>query len=271
MIAQAHTQPASAGVAPAQTTQHRLIGVVMTMFFAFGFCTTLMDTLVPKFKAMFALNYAEVMLTQFSFFGAYFIVSLPAGWLLSRIGYLRSMVCGLLLMAAGAAGFAPAAALGTYPGFLTALFILAAGVTVVQVAANPLAAIAGPADQAPSRLTLAQAFNSVATVAAPQFGRLPDPVAPGRSARGRRPRATGCLPGQPGAGFRAAVRCHRRRAAVAGAGLLAGARLVPAGPGTGQHRLHAPAGPAAPCLRRCLHLHLCRRGGRDRQAPSPTT
>ena len=148
----------------------RLLALMMSMFFAFGFCTVLVDTLVPKFKSMFSLSYTEVMLTQFCYFGAYFIVSLPAGWLLSRIGYLRGMVVGLLLMAAGAFGFIPAALAGIYPGFLAALFILATGVTIVQVAANPVTAAAGAAKTAPSRLTLAQALNSVATMIGPLFG-----------------------------------------------------------------------------------------------------
>jgi FHS family L-fucose permease-like MFS transporter len=143
---------------------------MMPMFFAFGFCNVLVDTLVPKFKAMFSLSYSEVMLTQFCYFAAYFIVSAPAGWLIGRIGYLPSMVSGLLLMALGAFGFLPAAMVGIYPGFLAALFVLAAGVTIVEVAANPAAAVAGPASQASSRLSLAQAFNSAATMVAPLFG-----------------------------------------------------------------------------------------------------
>src|SRR5579871_2486375 len=148
----------------------RLIGLVMALFFAFGFCTVLVDTIIPKLKATFALDYAEVMLTQFCFFGAYFIVSLPAAWLLSRIGYLQGVVVGLVLMAAGCLLFTPAANAGIYPGFLGALFILAAGVTIVQVAANPLATSAGDPKRASARLTLAQAFNSVATMVGPIFG-----------------------------------------------------------------------------------------------------
>jgi FHS family L-fucose permease-like MFS transporter len=165
----AEPAPTAGGLA-STPRQARLLGLMMSMFFAFGFCTVMVDTLVPKFKAMFALSYTEVMLTQFCYFGAYVVFSAPAGWLLSRIGYLPSMVLGLLLMAAGALGFAPAALLGTYPGFLAALFVLAAGVTIVQVAANPVTALAGPEDKAPSRLTLAQALNSVATMVGPQFG-----------------------------------------------------------------------------------------------------
>src|SRR5258708_37259057 len=148
----------------------RIIGLVMTLFFAFGFCTVLVDTIIPKLKATFALSYAEVMLTQFCFFGAYFLVSLPAAWLHSRIGYLKGVAVGLLLMALGCLLFTPAANAGVYPGFLLALFILASGVTIVQVAANPLATGAGDPEHAPSRLTLAQAFNSLATTVGPIFG-----------------------------------------------------------------------------------------------------
>ena len=134
----------------------RVIGLVMALFFAFGFCTVLVDSIIPKLKATFALSYAEVMLTQFCFFGAYFLVSLPAAWLHSRIGYLQGVAVGLLLMALGCLLFTPAANAGVYPGFLLALFILASGVTIVQVAANPLATRAGDPERAPSRLTLAQ-------------------------------------------------------------------------------------------------------------------
>jgi len=142
----------------------------MALFFAFGFCTVLVDSIIPKLKATFALSYAEVMLTQFCFFGAYFLVSLPAAWLHSRIGYLKGVAVGLLLMALGCLLFTPAANAGVYPGFLFALFILASGVTIVQVAANPLATGAGDPAYAPSRLTLAQAFNSLATTVGPIFG-----------------------------------------------------------------------------------------------------
>jgi FHS family L-fucose permease-like MFS transporter len=142
----------------------------MSLFFAFGFCTVLVDTLIPKLKAMFHLSYAEVMLTQFCFFLAYLVISAPAGWLITRIGYLRGVTVGLLVMAAGCLLFTPAAWLGLYPGFLLALFILASGVTTVQVAANPMTANLGEPRTAHSRLTLAQAFNSVATMVGPIVG-----------------------------------------------------------------------------------------------------
>jgi FHS family L-fucose permease-like MFS transporter len=158
---------AIAGNAP---HQKKLLALMMSMFFAFGFCTVIVDTLIPKLKALFALNYAEVMLTQFCFFGAYFVISTPAGWLITKVGYLRGITIGLAVMAAGALMFTPAARIGVYPGFLAALFILASGVTIVQVAANPLTASLGDPARAPSRLTLAQAFNSLATMVGPLVG-----------------------------------------------------------------------------------------------------
>lgn len=148
----------------------RLIVLVMALFFAFGFCTVLVDTLVPKLKGLFSLSYTEVMLTQFCFFSAYLIVSLPAAAMLARIGYLRSVTAGLVAMAVGCLLFTPAAEAGVYPAFLGALFVLASGVTIVQVAANPLATSAGNPLSASSRLTLAQAFNSFATMVGPLFG-----------------------------------------------------------------------------------------------------
>ncbi|MYN43596.1 glucose/galactose MFS transporter [Pseudoduganella sp. FT93W] len=165
----------------------------MMLFFAFGFCTVLVDTLVPKLKGLFALNYAEAMLTQFCFFGAYFIVSLPAARLIRQLGYLESVTMGLVIMAAGCLAFTPAAEHGSYPAFLAALFVLATGVTIVQVAANPLAARVGDPRHAHSRLTLAQAFNSLATAIGPLFGAafiLSDegaaPIASGLSAAAQR-------------------------------------------------------------------------------------
>ncbi len=148
----------------------RLIALVMLLFFAFGFCTVLVDTLVPKLKGLFSLSYTEAMLTQFCFFGAYFIVSLPAARLVSRLGYLESVTLGLVIMAAGCLAFTPAAEHGSYVAFLAALFVLACGVTIVQVAANPLATSVGDPQRAASRLTLAQAFNSLATAIGPLFG-----------------------------------------------------------------------------------------------------
>ena len=154
---------------PINSSKH-VIALIMSLFFAFGFCTVLVDTLIPKLKDLFALSYNEVMLTQFCFFGAYFIISIPASKLINRIGYFQSVTLGLVIMALGCWSFTPAAQHGSYPAFLLALFILASGVTIVQVAVNPLTTIVGNPQQAHSRLTLAQAFNSLATAIGPLFG-----------------------------------------------------------------------------------------------------
>jgi len=147
-----------------------MVPLVVMLFFAWGFATVLVDTLIPKLKALFSLDYTEVMLTQFCFFLAYLVVSLPAGALIARIGYLRGIVAGLLLMALGCSFFSPAAMLGVYPGFLLALFVMAAGITTLQVAANPLIAILGDPARSHSRLTFAQAFNSLGTTIGPFVG-----------------------------------------------------------------------------------------------------
>lgn len=147
-----------------------MVSLVVALFFVWGFSTVLVDTVIPKLKALFELSFAEVMLTQFSFFIAYFVVSVPAGNLIGRIGYMRGIVVGLVVMAAGGLMFAPAAALGIYPGFLVALFVLASGITLLQVAANPLIAALGDPTRSHSRLTLAQAFNSLGTTIGPWVG-----------------------------------------------------------------------------------------------------
>ena len=147
-----------------------LVPFVVALFFAWGFATVMIDTLIPKLKGLFALNYAEAMLTQTAFFIAYFLVSIPAGVLLSRIGYLRGIVVGLVVMAIGCVTFAPAASAGVYWGFLVALFIMAAGITTLQVAANPLIAVLGASKSSHFRLNLAQAFNSLGTFIGPMVG-----------------------------------------------------------------------------------------------------
>jgi FHS family L-fucose permease-like MFS transporter len=148
----------------------RLVPVVVTLFFAWGFATVLIDTLIPKLKGLFALTYAQAMLTQFAFFLAYLVISVPAGVLLSRIGYMRGIVTGLAVMIVGCLLFAPAAAFGVYWGFLLALFTMAAGITTLQVAANPLIAVLGAPERSHSRLNLAQALNSLGTFIGPFVG-----------------------------------------------------------------------------------------------------
>jgi FHS family L-fucose permease-like MFS transporter len=149
---------------------HALVILVFALFFFFGGITSLNDVLVPKLKGLFQLDYAEAMLTQFAFFTAYFFISLPAGVLVSRIGYMRAAMVGLGVMALGCLLFVPAAGSGLFWTFLVALFVLAAGVTIVQVVANPLISALGNPATASSRLTFAQAFNSLGTTVMPYLG-----------------------------------------------------------------------------------------------------
>jgi MFS transporter, FHS family, L-fucose permease len=143
---------------------------VFVLFFAFGGITSLNDVLIPKLRGLFTLSYGEVMLIQFAFFAAYFIVSIPAAALVRRIGYMRSAVTGLLIMTAGCVLFIPASAQGLFGLFLLALFVLAAGITTVQVVANPLISMLGKPATVSSRLTFAQAFNSLGTTVFPYVG-----------------------------------------------------------------------------------------------------
>jgi FHS family L-fucose permease-like MFS transporter len=148
------------------------LAVVTTLFFMWGFLTCLNDILVPHLKPIFDLNYARVMLIQFAFFGAYFLFSLPSARIVDWIGYQRSMVVGLLTMGLGAFLFVPAASVPSFPLFLGALIVLAAGITCLQVAANPYVTVLGRPETASSRLNLTQAFNSLGTFLAPFFGGL---------------------------------------------------------------------------------------------------
>jgi len=143
---------------------------VFALFFIFGGLTSLNDVLIPKLKGLFSLTYGEVMLVQSAFFIGYLLVSIPAGFLVARIGYMRAAVSGLLLMAAGCLLFLPAAAASQFVAFLGALLVVAAGITIVQVVANPLISILGRAETAHSRLTFAQAFNSLGTTVFPYVG-----------------------------------------------------------------------------------------------------
>jgi FHS family L-fucose permease-like MFS transporter len=144
--------------------------VLTSLFFVWGLLTSLNDILVPHLKAIFTLSYLQAMLIQFCFFGAYFIVSLPAGYLVEKVGYRLSIVLGLCAAGLGCLGFYPAASAQSYPLFLAALFVLASGITLLQVAANPCVASLGSEDTAPSRLNLSQAFNSLGTTIGPLLG-----------------------------------------------------------------------------------------------------
>jgi MFS transporter, FHS family, L-fucose permease len=157
--------------APA-STNYSAMAMVTTLFFMWGFVTCLNDILIPHLKSIFDLNYAEVMLVQFAFFSGYFIFAMPAGKLIEWIGYKRTMIVGLLTMAVGAILFLPAASLPSFPFFLAALIIVAAGMTALQVSANPYVSVLGPSATFSSRLNLTQAFNSLGTTIAPYFGSL---------------------------------------------------------------------------------------------------
>ena len=143
--------------------------VITTLFFMMGAITSLNDVLIPHLKAIYTLSYVQAMLVQFCFFGAYFIVSWPAGLLIKRLGYQNGAVAGFVLAAVGCAMFYPAAH-GGYTQFLLAFFVLAAGITIMQVAANPYVTALGDPAKASSRLTLTQAFNSLGTTIAPTLG-----------------------------------------------------------------------------------------------------
>jgi FHS family L-fucose permease-like MFS transporter len=146
--------------------------VVTAIFFMWGFITAFNDVLIPHLKSVFTLNYTEVMLVQFTFFGAYFLMSLPSGKVVSRLGYRLGIIIGLVVTGIGALLFLPAATLQWYPLFLAAFFVLASGITLLQVAANPYVSLLGSARTASSRLNLAQALNSLGTTIAPKLGGL---------------------------------------------------------------------------------------------------
>jgi FHS family L-fucose permease-like MFS transporter len=164
--------PQSVPAAPVAPNYSSPLAVVTTLFFMWGFLTCLNDILVPHLKSIFDLSYARVMLVQFAFFSAYFLFSIPWSKVVNTIGYQRTMVVGLLTMAFGAFLFLPAASAASYPLFLTALLILAAGITGLQVAANPYVTLLGKPETASSRLDLTQAFNSLGTTIAPKIGGL---------------------------------------------------------------------------------------------------
>jgi FHS family L-fucose permease-like MFS transporter len=156
--------------ATTRKSQPLLVGFVVFLFFAWGFATVLNDTLFPKLKGLYSLSFYEANLTSFGFFIAYLFFSIPAGLLLSRIGYIRGVVVGLLFMALGCALFWPASLSDSYAAFLVPLFVLGVGITMLQVSANPFMELLGSEATSHSRLTLAQAFNSLATMIGPIIG-----------------------------------------------------------------------------------------------------
>src|SRR4028118_2105806 len=143
---------------------------VFALFFIFGGITSLNDVILPKLKELFTLNYTQAMLIQFCFFTAYLVIGVPGAKLVKRIGYMRGAAAGLVIMLLGCLLFIPASRTATYALFLFALFVLASGVVIVQVVANPLISLLGPPRTAHSRLTFAQAFNSLGTTVFPLVG-----------------------------------------------------------------------------------------------------
>jgi FHS family L-fucose permease-like MFS transporter len=143
------------------------IAVLSIIFFTWGGLTSLNDVLIPHLKAVFEMNYAQTMLIQFTFFSTYLVMSIPAGRVVAHFGYKPSMVAGLIVAAAGALAFYPAATVPSYPLFLLALFVLASGITLLQVSANPYISLLGEPRGASSRLTLAQALNSLGHTLSP--------------------------------------------------------------------------------------------------------
>lgn len=144
--------------------------VLTSLFFMWGFITCLNDILIPHLKSVFDLNYTQVMLIQFCFFTAYFVASLPSGKIVEKIGYRKGIVLGLSIAGIGCLLFYPAASAQSYPLFLFAFFVLASGITLLQVAANPYVTILGKPETGSSRLNLTQAFNSLGTTIAPYLG-----------------------------------------------------------------------------------------------------
>lgn len=155
----------------AKKTSYRSSFILLTtLFFLWGFITVLVDSLIPRLRELFTLTYFQAGLVQFAFFGAYFLLSIPASYILSKIGYKKGIILGLLTMATGCLLFYPAASYRVFGIFMIAYFILAGGMTILQVAANPFVAVLGSEDGASSRLNLSQAFNSLGTAIAPIVG-----------------------------------------------------------------------------------------------------
>ena len=155
-----------------QTSYKKAFVIITTLFFLWGFITVLVDSLIPRLKDVFELSFFQAGLVQFAFFLAYFIFSIPAGSILARIGYKKGILLGLVTMAVGCLLFYPASANRLFSVFLLGYFTLAAGITILQVAANPYVSLLGTEDGASSRLNLAQAFNSLGTTIAPIIGAL---------------------------------------------------------------------------------------------------
>src|SRR5215467_30645 len=160
----------SAPVSSTGVSYIRPLAILTTLFFLWGFLTSLNDILVPHLKSISDFSYTKVMLVQFAFFSAYFLFSVPWSMVVNKIGYQKTMVVGLVTMSLGALLFVPAASIPSYALLLTGLMVLAAGITGLQVAANPYVLVLGKPETASSRLNLTQAFNALGTTLAPKVG-----------------------------------------------------------------------------------------------------
>jgi len=163
---------ATAGIpsAPAGVRYGPALALLATLFFMWGFITVINNTLLPHLRSVFDLNYTQTTLIESVWFIAYFFASIPSARLIERVGYKLSIVTGLGIMAAGALGMMAAAAIPSYGVTLVMLFVIASGITLLQVAANPYVAVVGKSETASSRLNLVQAMNSAGTMLAPAFG-----------------------------------------------------------------------------------------------------
>ena len=159
------------GHAPAPAGYKSALSLLASLFFIWGFITVINNTLLPHLRSVFELNYTQTTLIESVWFIAYGVASMPSAFLIERVGYKKAIVIGLVIMALGALGMVPAARIPSYGVTMAALFVVACGIALLQVAANPYVAVIGPPESAESRLTLVQAFNTTGDVLAVLFGR----------------------------------------------------------------------------------------------------
>ncbi len=162
--------PARAARSASGPAYGKTLALLASLFFMWGFITVINNTLLPHLRSVFDLNYTQTTLIESVWFIAYFVASMPSAFLIERVGYRRAIIIGLLIMAVGSLGMVPAARMPSFEVTLAALFVIACGIALLQVAANPYVAVIGPQETSESRLTLVQAFNSMGTFFAPYFG-----------------------------------------------------------------------------------------------------
>jgi FHS family L-fucose permease-like MFS transporter len=165
------SQRTAGATTPTGSTPYgKALSLLASLFFMWGFITVINNTLLPHLRSVFELNYTQTTLIESVWFIAYAAASMPSAFLIERIGYKKAIITGLVIMAIGALGMVPAARIPSYEVTLLALFVIACGIALLQVAANPYVAVIGPPESSESRLTLVQAFNSMGTFFAPYFG-----------------------------------------------------------------------------------------------------